>query len=57
MSGKMRWHQTAVQVEKRKFVSRAKQRDPLTKPQPRGMTDRLAEISRRQMERYRKGTP
>lgn len=57
MSGRMNWKGVATVVEKRKYVARAKERTPLTKPQPRGQTDRLAEISRRQMERHRKGTP
>lgn len=57
MSGRMNWKAPAVAVEKRKYVERAKQRVPPTKPGPRLETDRLAAISRRQMERHRKATP
>lgn len=58
MSGRMRWNRVAEVVEKRTFVARAKERVPKTKVQPRRLeTDRLAQISRRQMERHRKGSP
>jgi hypothetical protein len=58
MGGRMVWSRVVAIAEKRAFVKRANVRIPPSKIQPRRLeTDRLAAISRRQMERHRKGAP
>lgn len=54
MSGTMHWSRVARERKRLRSQS-AEEKAPETKaaPTPRGLTDRLAAISRRQMDRYR----